>query len=154
MHGLGSFVNHDLWESLVETLPAPLGNSLRKRFEWYACRGAFFHNDAHYSEVLFGAWCAAGPPREIVFARPGLAVPAAPGDWAVFDPFEPHAVLDQGAATYDRDRYSGAEASVFVGFEVELDEAVRRIFGIAPPEPGAPMLASSVAIHAETGALG
>jgi hypothetical protein len=26
-----------------------------KDFEWYYCRGAFFHNDAHYDARLFAS---------------------------------------------------------------------------------------------------
>jgi hypothetical protein len=153
VHGLGSFRAEAVRAALADALPPALRDSLRATFEWYACRGAFFHNDAHYGEVLFGAWCVAGPPREIAFARAGLRLPAGPGDWVVFDPFEPHAVLDGGADRYRREDYDGAPASVFIGFELQLDEPVRRAFGIGPPRASSPVLASSVAIHAESGAL-
>jgi len=71
----------------------------------------------------------------------------------VFDPFEPHAVLEPGASLYRRERYDGAPVSLFVGFELELTPAVRELFGIGEAPAGAPVLASSVAINAETGAL-
>jgi hypothetical protein len=154
VHGLGRFASGEIRAELARTMPPELGGSLRDEFEWYACRGAFFHNDAHYGAVLFGAWCVAGPPREIVFARAGLRCPAGPGDWVVFDPFEPHAVLDPGVDRYRREHYVGAPPSLFLGFELELDERVCRAFGIGPAPAGAPVLESSVAINAETGALG
>jgi hypothetical protein len=153
VHGLGRFANDWIHVSLAGALPPDLRDSLLREFEWYACRGAFFHNDAHYGDVLFGAWCVAGPPREIVFSRAGARCPAAPGDWVVFDPFEPHAVLDRGDERYRREHYEGAPASLFLGFELQLDERVRRAFGIGPPA-GATVLASSIPINAETGALG
>lgn len=154
VHGLGRFEDAGLRTALVGTLPAVLAGSLRPGFEWYACRGAFFHNDAHYEDVLFGAWCVGGPQREIVFARAGLRVPAGPGDWAVFDPFEPHAVLDPGAERYRREQYDGAAVSVFVGFELCLDDRVRAAFGIGVPPRRSPVLSSRVAINAETGSTG
>jgi len=153
VHGLGRFSNSEIHAALAEALPSVLRDSLRGEFEWYACRGAFFHNDAHYGEVLFGAWCMAGPQREIVFARANARCPAGPGDWVVFDPFEPHAVLDRGAHRYQRKHYEGAPVSLFLGFELRLDEHVRQAFGIGPASPGTPVLASTVAINAETGAL-
>jgi hypothetical protein len=154
VHGLGRLAGGSIHSALAAALPPDLRDSLRSEFEWYACRGAFFHNDAHYGAVLFGAWCVAGPPREIVFARAGARCPAGPGDWVVFDPFEPHAVLDRGDEFYRRERYEGAPASLFLGFELQLDERVRQAFGIVPAPAGAAVLASSIPINAETGALG
>ena len=153
VHGLGRFVADDVRAALAGALPAGLRSSLRGEFEWYACRGAFFHTDAHYGEVLFGAWCVAGPRREIVFARHGARLPAVPGNWVVFDPFEPHAVLDAGMDHYERRHYDRSPVSLFLGFELELDACVRQAFGIGLPRTGAPLLASSVAVNAETGAL-
>jgi len=153
VHGLGRFTSDELRGALAAALPTALRASLRREFEWHACRGAFFHTDAHYGAVLFGAWCVAGPRREIIFARHGTRVPAAPGDWVVFDPFEPHAVLDAGMDHYERKHFEGAPPSLFLGFELELDECVRQAFGIGTPRPGAPVLASSVAVNAESGAL-
>jgi hypothetical protein len=154
VHGLGRLARTDLRDVLAGALPPVLRPSLRGEFEWYACRGAFFHNDAHYGAVLFGAWCIAGPPREIVFSRAGLRCPAAPGHWVVFDPFEPHAVLDPGVDRFRREQYEGAPVSLFLGFELELDGPVRRAFGIGPAHAPAAVLASSVAVNAETGEAG
>jgi hypothetical protein len=153
VHGLGRFGSREARNALEGALPAALRESLRPQFEWYACRGAFFHNDAHYGEVLFGAWCVSGPPREIVFSRAGIHVPVGPGDWVIFDPFEPHAVLDPGANQYQRAHYESAPLSLFIGFELRLDDGVRRAFGIGPARPGSLVLSSSVAIHAESGAV-
>ncbi len=138
--------------ALAADLGPALAPRLRHRFEWYICRGAFFHNDAHYAGVLFGVWCVGGPAREVVFPRLGLRAAAAPGNWVVFDPFEPHAVLDSGAPTYERARYADAAPSVFAGFELELDEATRAAFAIADEGPG-PELSSRTRVNAETGAI-
>ena len=154
VHGLGRSADPRIHADLTAALPAALRSSLRRQFEWYACRGAFFHNDAHFGGVLFGAWCLGGPPREIVFARANARCPAGPGDWVAFDPFEPHAVLESGASRYRRDRYEEAPVSLFLGFELELDEPVRQAFAIGPAPATAAVLASSVAINAETGTLG
>jgi hypothetical protein len=151
--GLGRFEDQALRDALAASMPSPLGHSLRAGFEWYACRGAFFHHDAHYGGVLFGAWCVGGPRREIVFSRSGIRVAARVGDWVAFDPFEPHAVLDTGALRYVREHYADAPVSLFVGFELDLDDSVRRAFGIGPAAHGATVLASHVAVNAESGAL-
>lgn len=148
----GTFELAEAHAALAAALGSVLAPSLRRSFEWYVCRGAFFHNDAHYDGVLFGVWCVAGPPREVVFPRLGLRVSVAPGDWAVFDPFEPHAVLDPGAPTYDRVPYANARPSVFAGFEIELNEATCAAFAIAEDAPGIE-LSSRTRINAETGAM-
>lgn len=149
----GDFTATQLRAQLAASLPGALAQALKERFEWYLCRGAHFHTDAHYGDVLFGAWCVAGPAREIVFSRLQQRCPATPGEWVVFDPFEPHAVLDPGQSRYDPAGYAGAEPSVFIGFEIALTDAVRETAGIgAPPDAGV-RLASRVAIHAETGAF-
>lgn len=148
----GAFELAEARAALAAALGPALSPGLRPAFEWYACRAAFFHNDAHYADVLFGVWCVAGPPREIVFPRLGLRAAAAPADWVVFDPFEPHAVLDPGEWTYDRARYADARPSVFAGFEVELNEATRAAFAIAQEAQGVE-LSSRTRINAETGAI-
>ncbi len=151
---LGRFRDPAISTSLTAALPAALQAALRTEFEWYACRGAFFHNDAHYVDVLFGAWSAAGPPRDIVFSRPQVRLPVTPGNWVVFDPFEPHGVIDTGSDHYRRDQYDGAPVNLFIGFELALDAAVRSVFGIGPAQPGTALLASGIAVNAESGALG
>lgn len=148
----GSFELPAAHAALAAGLGSALAASLRRRFEWYVCRGAFFHNDAHYAGVLFGVWCVAGPAREVVFPRLGLRAAAAPGDWVVFDPFEPHAVLDPGTPTYERARYADARPSVFAGFEIELNETTRAAFAIAEEAQGIE-LSSRTRINAETGAI-
>lgn len=153
VYGAGRFRNEQVRAALIRAMPAPLGPTLRLDFEWYACRGAFFHNDAHYDGVLFGAWCVAGPARDLAFARARTRVPAAPKHWVVFDPFEPHAVLESGASRYQRDRYASAPVSLFIGFEIELTDVSRALFGIESPAPGAVVLSSQIAVNAETGAL-
>jgi hypothetical protein len=154
VHGLGGFKDEAVHEALSAALPEDLRHCLRPDFEWYACRGAFFHHDAHYADVLFGAWCARGPFRELVFARPGLRIPAAPGDWVIFDPFEPHAVLDAGADRYRREDYVDSEASLFIGFELRLDDSTRRAFGIGQAPAHGIVLATQHAVNAETGVPG
>lgn len=153
VHGGGSFVHAGAWAALQQALPAPLAAALRPNLDWYVCRGAFFHTDAHYGDVLFGAWCMRGPARELVFPRLALKVPAAVGDCAVFDPFEPHAVLAPGAAAYEREAYEGTEPSVFLGFELELTDAVRAAFAIGAAPADGPELSSRTAVNAETGEL-
>jgi len=121
--------------------------------EWYGCRGAFFHNDAHYDGVLFGVWSVAGPQRELVFPRLDRRLPARIGSIVVFDPFEPHAVLDTGAVRYCRDDYEAAQANLFLGFEIALTPKVRNAFGIEAAQANVPTLSSRIAINPETGAL-
>ena len=154
VHAVGHFEEDAVHRSLAAHLPCPPELVLRRRFEWYACRGAFFHNDAHYASVLFGAWCVGGPPREIVFPRAGVRVPASVGDLVIFDPFEPHAVLEPHESVYDRNRYVDTAPSVFVGFELELDAAAREAFCVSAPALGAVLLSSKVPINAETGQVG
>jgi hypothetical protein len=153
VHSLGEFEDPMVHGMLKAVLPQSCGLRLSNRLEWYACRGAGFHNDAHYADVLFGAWCVAGPKRDIVFPRVATRVGAAVGDLAIFDPFEPHAVLDEGHDVYARERYEGAAPSLFIGFEITLDAAARAAFAIAGPPDSGPVLSSSVPINAETGAL-
>lgn len=147
----GTFEEPAFTTLIGQALPAPLSEFLRPKTEWYACRGAFFHNDAHYDGVLFGVWCILGPARELVFPRTGARVLVAVGHLAVFDPFEPHAVLGPGAETYQSEDYETADVSVFLGFEVTLAPPVRATFGISEPHPGAPSYSSRVAIHPVTG---
>jgi hypothetical protein len=138
--------------ALAAMLGAPLAPSLRTRLEWYLTRGAFFHNDAHYEGVLFGVWCIAGPPAELVFPRLGVRIDASPGRLAVFDPFEVHGVLSPGRDRYASEDYDHSPASVFVGFELELTAAVAQTFDVAPAAD-APTLSSATRIDPTTGAV-
>ena len=152
VHQLGRFEDERAFQALHRSLPTGLAAALRPQFEWYGCRGAGFHTDAHYDAVLFGAWCLAGLPRDIAFDG-GVRLRCAAGDLVVFDPFQPHAVLDPGQPLYRRECYEGAPASVFAGFELELSDAVRQCFGIGEAEPGAFSIGSATAVNAETGQI-
>jgi hypothetical protein len=144
-----AFVHAALAQAL-EPLP---GHALRQAFEWYRCRGAFFHTDAHYPDVLFGVWYVAGPPVDIVFARAALRIAVRPGSIVVFDPFEVHGVLRPGAAEYRADDYADCAASVFVGFELELDDTVREAFELAAPAADVRLVSSSTRVTPTTGAF-
>jgi len=154
VYALGDFADEALARRLTGHLPGDNALQIRPRFEWYACRGAGFHTDAHYTGVLFGAWCLSGPARDVLFPRGALRAPAAVGDLVVFDPFEPHAVLEAGQLQYDRDLYTNAEPSVFLGFEVLLDAAACAHFGVGPEPSNGERLASDVPINAESGRIG
>ena len=104
--------------------------ALRPEFEWYYCRGAFFHNDAHYDARLFGVWYIEGPPMQLVFPRAALRVDIAPSSVVVFDPFEVHGVLAPGSRTYAANDYQTVSASVFVGFELDINDDVADAFDI------------------------
>jgi len=151
VESLGSFEDADLTRALRQVLPPALAACTRSTMEWYGCRGAFFHNDAHYDDVLFGVWSVAGPDRELVFPRIDRRLPAGFGSIVVFDPFEPHGVLDAGAARYCGEDYEGADPNFFLGFEVALAPQVRAAFGIGPALERGPMLSSRIAINPETG---
>jgi len=154
VHELGRFEDRSVLQALQACLPEPLAAAVRPTFEWYGCRGAGFHTDSHYNAVLFGAWGLAGPERDILFAgADGLYLRCAAAGLVVFDPFVPHAVLDPDQARYDRGRYAGAAANVFLGFEVGLTAPACAAFGIGPAEPGAFAIGSATAVNAETGAF-
>jgi len=153
VHDLGRFDDETARQALIGSLPDDFTHALRPQLQWYACRGAGFHTDAHYSNVLFGAWYLAGPPCNLVFADPTAQLACPIGELVVFDPFQPHAVLSLGQERYERDRYVAAAASVFLGFELELTAAVRRRFGIGEAESGAFSISSSTAVNAETGQI-
>jgi hypothetical protein len=154
VHALGRFQDKAAGLALRGCLPVPLAALLRPQFEWYGCRGAGFHTDAHYDAVLFGSWCLAGPRRDIVFARSGLRLSCIAGDLIVFDPFEPHAVLLAGHGRYDREHYLDSPANIFLAFELELTAPLRDQFGIGYPAPDAIRISSATAVNAETGAIG
>lgn len=148
----GRWTDEGIRTELAAILGPGLAPALRSEFEWYMCRGAFFHTDAHFEGVLFGVWSLAGPPVEIVFPRAGVRVDGSPGYVVVFDPFEVHGVLRPGRAHYAADEYADAEASVFIGFELTLTEAVAGAFRVAPTGSGR-TLSSSTRVAAGTGAL-
>lgn len=138
---------------IAELLGTPLRHALRQGFEWYVCRGAFFHTDAHYASVLFGVWYIVGPPVDLVFPRIGRRVAARPGSLTIFDPFEVHGVLTPGAIEYRAADYVDCAPSVFVGFELDLDEAVASSFDIAAHAGDARLISSATRVVAATGAF-
>lgn len=153
VHAMGSFESEPAQRALRAALPHELVAALKPQLEWYACRGAGFHTDAHYDAVLFGAWCLAGPPREIAFARSGRHLPCESGDFVVFDPFEPHAVLEPGQPRYCRDSVLGAAPSVFLAFELDLQPAIRESFSVAAVRAADRAISSATPVNAETGAF-
>ena len=152
VHAGGAWRAPAVHARLAESLGAPLGPALREDFEWYYCRGAFFHNDAHYDERLFGVWCIDGPPMEIVFPRAALRIAVAPSSIIVFDPFEVHGVLAPGYSTYATSDYQGAAPSVFVGFELDITPALTDAFGIRNGASGQ-LISSRTRIDATSGAI-
>jgi hypothetical protein len=154
VHSLGAWTDEATRGALRASLPPELAGAMRPSFEWYGCRGAGFHTDAHYDAVLFGAWCLAGPDRDIVFGRTARRLPCGIGALLVFDPYEPHAVLDAGHAQYRRELYELAPASLYLAFELELQPPLRESFGIDEALAGLPAITSATPVNAETGALG
>jgi hypothetical protein len=148
----GSWTSAAVTAALSEVLGDELAPALRPTFEWYVACGAFFHNDAHYEDVLFGVWCIAGPPAELVFPRARVRLDASPSTVAVFDPFEVHGVLRPGQMTYTPGDYADAQPSVFVGFELSLTGPVAEHFAVAAASDGA-VISSQTRIDAATGAL-
>ncbi len=151
VHSAGKWTDPAVHTAVAAALDAPLRPALRTGFEWYLCRGAFFHTDAHYPDVLFGVWYVMGPACEIVFPRAKLRVAAAPGALLVFDPFEVHGVLAPGAAAYRADDYVQTPTSVFVGFELELTDIVRSHFDMVHVPNDARIISSTTRVSAETG---
>jgi hypothetical protein len=149
----GTWSDDRVQAELAAVLGEPLASALRPTFEWHVCRGAFFHTDAHYADVMFGVWYVDGPPVDIVFPRAGMRLPALPGSVVVFDPFEVHGVLHSGAREYVADEYAASAASVFAGFELNLDDAVRVRFGIVEPVAGARVISSGTRVSAATGSF-
>ena len=152
VHALGTWHEPSVHVRLKAALGALLAPALRPDFEWYQCRGAFFHNDAHYDARLFGIWGIAGPPAELVFPRAALRLDAGPGNIIVFDPFEVHGVLAPTCSAYAVDDYRDAEASVFLGFELDITPAIATAFGIEPGVHGR-VISSQTRIAATNGAL-
>lgn len=153
VHAMGTWSDDRVHRELMAALDPPLRAALRPRFEWYACRGAFFHTDAHYSNVLLGVWYVEGPRVQIAFARAGLRIDAEPGTLVIFDPFEVHGVLRPGAGSYQAEDYRDCEVSVFAGFELELSASVRARFGVTGGSVDVRMISSATRVSAATGAL-
>ncbi len=137
---------------LVNALGSQLARGLRDDFEWYRCRGAFFHNDAHYDNRLFGVWCIAAPPADLVFPRTQLRLAISPGRIVVFDPFEVHGIVQPGAEHFAASDHDTAEAVILLGFELDLTADIAAAFGIAPGIAG-PVVSSRTRINAATGAI-
>ena len=152
VHAAGTWHAPAVHAQLAAALGTPLGSALKADFEWYYCRGAFFHNDAHYDARLFGVWYIAGPPIELVFPRAAVRVAAAPGTIVVFDPFEIHGVLASGCSIYAATDYQGAGASVFLGFELGITPAIAEAFGIRSDVSGH-MISSRTRISAASGTI-
>jgi hypothetical protein len=153
VHSGGPWNDARVHREIVTALDAPLRPGLRKRFEWYLCRGAFFHTDAHYADVLFGIWYVLGPEVDIVFPRGRRRIVARPGTLVVFDPFEVHGVLRPGTTEYCAEDHADSAPSVFVGFEVEFREADVADFDMAAGPHDARVVSSSTRISAATGAF-
>lgn len=149
----GAWEDAAVHAALADALDAPLRPALRRGFEWHLCRGAFFHTDAHYGDVLFGVWCAAGPMMDLMFPRAGIRISSQPGTIAIFDPFEVHGVVQPGADEYRAEDYASAAISAFVGFELAMDDAVRERFGIADGVSDARIVSSNTRVMAATGAF-
>lgn len=152
VHAGGSWQNPAVHQQLAEALGTRLGPALRPDFDWYYCRGAFFHNDAHYDARLFGVWCIEGPPMQLVFPRAALRLAIGPASVVVFDPFEVHGVLAPGCSTYAANDYQSAEASVFVGFELDIVPALAEAFEIENGVSG-PVISSRTRIDAISGTI-
>ena len=149
----GAWTDAGVHTQIAELLETPLRHALRQGFEWYVCRGAFFHTDAHYANVLFGVWYIVGPPVDVVFPRIGQRMAMHPGSLAIFDPFEVHGVLHPGVSEYRAADYLDRGLSVFVGFELELDDAVASRFDVAAHAADARLISSATRVVAATGAF-
>ena len=104
---------------------------------------------------MFGVWAVAGASVDIVFARSAQRFEVEAGTIVIFDPFEVHGVLVRGAARYDAADYCGPStpSSVFAGFELDLNDAVRTRFGVGDSIPDARIVSSTTRVSAETGQL-
>ncbi len=153
VHSAGTWQCPTTHTQLAEALGGPLGAALRAGFEWYYCRGAFFHNDAHYDGRLFGVWCIVTSAMELVFPRADVRAVVAPGSIVVFDPFEVHGVLARGRTAYAASDYRSANASVFLGFELDITPAIAEMFDIHDRiDPGL-VISSQTRIDATSGKI-
>jgi len=152
VHSAGNWQDAAVRQQLANALGTRLGSALRPEFQWYYCRGAFFHNDAHYDARLFGVWYINGPPMQLVFPRAALRVDIARSNVVVFDPFEVHGVLAPGSRTYAASDYQTVSASVFVGFELDINDDVAHAFNIDNDMTGQ-VISSKTRIDPATGAI-
>ena len=152
VHAAGNWQDAAVRQHLANALGTRLGSALRPDFEWYYCRGAFFHNDAHYDARLFGVWYIEGPPMQLVFPRAALRVDLARSSVVVFDPFEVHGVLAPGSPAYAANDYQSIPASVFVGFELDINDDVAKTFGIDDDITGQ-VISSKTRIDPASGAI-
>jgi hypothetical protein len=151
VQSMGDWQDAAVYTQLGQSL-GHLSTALRSGFEWYQCRGAFFHNDAHYDARMFGVWYIAGPPAELVFPRAATRSPISTGSLVIFDPFEVHGVLAPGCVAYSADDYECAEPSIFLGFELDLTPEVSAAFGI-DRNVGGVIISSKTRVCATSGAL-
>jgi len=152
VHAAGNWQDPALYQRLAGVLDACLASALRPDFEWYYCRGAFFHNDAHYDARLFGVWYIEGPLMQLVFPRALLRLDLTPSSVVVFDPFEVHGVLAPGSPAYAADDYQTIPASVFVGFEIDITADVAHAFCIGADVTGR-AISSRTRIDPASGAI-
>ncbi|KWT98136.1 MULTISPECIES: hypothetical protein [unclassified Variovorax] len=78
--------------------------------------GLPYHHDMPYSNGIFGAWCIEGPPeRTVRFGEMDIEVPFKPGTVVVFDPAQPHALLN-GKRQFEETDYAPTDLVGMVGF--------------------------------------
>ena len=152
VHSGGPWSRPAVHAQLAAALGAPLAAALRADFEWYVCRGAFYHNDAHYDARLFGIWCIQAPPIDLVFSRVGVRVPLRRGTFVVFDPFEVHGVLGSCRSVYTATDYREMDSAVFLGFELDITAETARACDIGYDLEG-PVISSRTRICASSGAI-
>jgi hypothetical protein len=152
VHARGIWQEPAVQAQLADVLSGPLAPALRADFEWYYCRGAFFHNDAHYDDRLFGVWYVFGPPVELVFPRATVRLGIGAGSIVVFDPFEVHGVLAPGRSSYAATDYQSADPSVFLGFELDITPVIADAFDMHDGLNG-PVISSRTRISTASGAI-
>jgi hypothetical protein len=81
-----------------------------------------------------------------------VRIAAGLGTLVVFDPFEIHGVLAPGCSTYAATDYQGADASVFLGFELGITPTVADAFDIHSDSSGQ-VISSRTRISAASGTI-
>jgi hypothetical protein len=152
VYSCGSWSDDEVHSHLAAVLGSTLGSGLRTDFEWYCCRGAFFHNDAHYDGRLFGTWSIGGPAHYLVFPRESVRLTRAPNNIAIFDPFEVHGILLERAKVFEPADYADSESTAILGFELDLTPAIADAFGIASGATER-VISSATRISASNGAF-